>query len=1335
MAGSLGSASFSLDADNTQLVGAFVQAQAKAQQASAAIQAAVAAQTKAIQSGSAAAVQAAAAQTQAAQGAIQAAQQASARFKEMGGASQQAAGGFGDLLKSGIGLSAGLTGVTLGLDTVRASMERVAQVTQQARQAQFELDATYKASAATYTSFTQQQAEAIKRTNTEVQQSVSAFGSLSNRYAINTDQVKELTKRSADLAAVKGITGVEAAKRLEAALRGEAESAEFLGLTLNSDYMKKFAVMTAEQRKNWETLDPLIKAQITYAEVLRQTDPLLGTAAKRSKEAVGAYDALKTSTDNLALSIGNVGTHGTGASLVGSLAEAVDWMSRTIDRASGAKKALDDLAGATAGIQIGPDAGMPGAGRPTPGQLAALDAGRKSAMIREAENRDRVKHELEAADKANDATAESAIKAIDRERKAKDVWYAEERQRIEARRTYQIEDIEARRDAAIAGIQAAQQAQKDADRDEIDRLQRAKDLDERTIAEAHDRTVAALDARRKEFEADRERESRETADQRQAESRALKDAREQEDHGRETGHRDEMRREDARHQQAIDDLKDEQERDDKKTQAALRNIDHQIKSARARSAGAIEGLDDEIRAVADREAKRKRALDELGRSEDDLHRTNLSNLDERGRAEDELHRNNVDGIQAEIDAEGERHRQASENLKAEEDQRLGIVDAQLAALDAQEKAADQAERMADLQQKVADAEAALAKTRGSGTPDQIKQAEADVLAAIRRGDDNLTAIYRSDLAALAGDGAEAVEKAERELADARADLAKENVDQTRDAERAKLKAVQDGIRAEIAARQRAEDEQARIRSKELAANKDAEDDRSRMVKVGLALDKSAEDERSRLVKVGLDRDKQASEDRASMRRRDLEEDKRAEQAKLDSRISALETRKEKLQEAGREEAEQIRQRIEDENTAHEHTVLVANDDYQEQTRLLNIRREDEDRALADRRESEDRARADRQQAEDADLARQRAVADAAQQAMRQDLEAHYNGPNGVLTQAKAASEEHERQFSRQLAAARAAYEQERKDAELIYTNPEGTGLLQNLEKARASEHEKLDASKNEWQEWAKAASAAIKAAMADLDAFISKGANIPRMGGDKEAQRSPGSGKLTSSSEQETRSGRTGKVVRGDVSSWLNDAIDITGVPDDWIVGLSKLVQLESGGDPHNQNSQDVIDPSTGKNLGKAKGLLQMLQSTFDANRNKKLPDDIFDPVANAVASINYIKGRYGHVDAAVKNHAARGGYAEGGWIPEPVFGIGRSGRSYSFAEYGPEYVNSIADSSKMLKGGNQGGVIDEDRLARAIARAMPRSDTFNLIGTSEDLLARAEARQALRDAMTRPLR
>jgi hypothetical protein len=107
---------------------------------------------------------------------------------------------------------------------------------------------------------------------------------------------------------------------------------------------------------------------------------------------------------------------------------------------------------------------------------------------------------------------------------------------------------------------------------------------------------------------------------------------------------------------------------------------------------------------------------------------------------------------------------------------------------------------------------------------------------------------------------------------------------------------------------------------------------------------------------------------------------------------------------------------------------------------------------------------------------------------------------------------------------------------------------------------------------------------------------------------------------------------------------------------------------------------------------MQMMPSTFKGYRDKHLPDDIFDPVANAVASIRYIQQEYltGNktgspvdINWIVANHKRRGGYDAGGMITEPVIGRGlRSGRSYAIGEYGPEYILGRRATSALLGGG-----------------------------------------------------
>ena len=113
----------------------------------------------------------------------------------------------------------------------------------------------------------------------------------------------------------------------------------------------------------------------------------------------------------------------------------------------------------------------------------------------------------------------------------------------------------------------------------------------------------------------------------------------------------------------------------------------------------------------------------------------------------------------------------------------------------------------------------------------------------------------------------------------------------------------------------------------------------------------------------------------------------------------------------------------------------------------------------------------------------------------------------------------------------------------------------------------------------------------------------------------------------------------GNLKSWIDQAIQITGVGMDWESDLIKIAMRESGGDPNAVNNWD----SNAKAGHPSKGLMQTIDSTFASNM---LPGhgDIWNPVDNAIAAIRYIEGRYGGNHAPV---AGPGGYAEGGIIAD----------------------------------------------------------------------------------------
>ncbi|SFM29194.1 SLT domain-containing protein [Gracilibacillus orientalis] len=141
-------------------------------------------------------------------------------------------------------------------------------------------------------------------------------------------------------------------------------------------------------------------------------------------------------------------------------------------------------------------------------------------------------------------------------------------------------------------------------------------------------------------------------------------------------------------------------------------------------------------------------------------------------------------------------------------------------------------------------------------------------------------------------------------------------------------------------------------------------------------------------------------------------------------------------------------------------------------------------------------------------------------------------------------------------------------------------------------------------------------------------------------------------------------AIGGNVSEWIRTAMMITDVPSSWLGPLSVIAQKESGGNPRAQNNWDI----NAKRGIPSKGLMQTIGPTFNAYKGNGM-EDIFNPIHNAVAAINYIKSRYGNVFnvPGIKSMASGGAY-RGYW--KGTKGPLRSGETAWVGERGPELVN-----------------------------------------------------------------
>lgn len=139
--------------------------------------------------------------------------------------------------------------------------------------------------------------ELVIYSDTALKGAISRTVDMTKRLGLSKEQMEEVIKRSADLGA--GKTDLEGAiERVTAALRGEAESAEYLGLTLNENYVKAWYEANEVTEKAWKDLTDLEKAQVRYQVLLEQSEELQGRAAASASTFGGALKLINKEIDN-----------------------------------------------------------------------------------------------------------------------------------------------------------------------------------------------------------------------------------------------------------------------------------------------------------------------------------------------------------------------------------------------------------------------------------------------------------------------------------------------------------------------------------------------------------------------------------------------------------------------------------------------------------------------------------------------------------------------------------------------------------------------------------------------------------------------------------------------------------------------------------------------------------------------------------------------------------------------------------------------------------------------------------------------------------------------------
>ena len=223
-------------------------------------------------------------------------QRALAAFNATASKGKQAADRLTGSIKTLIGAYAGWQGVTAATRVIQEAEKAAFNLSTSVRAANREFDNI--GSVAEWEATIARLSDRLKvYSDTDLKNAVSRTVDMTKRLGLEKDQMEELIARAADLGAGK-VDLAGAIERVSSAMRGEAESAEYLGLTLNENYVKAWYAANNATKAAWKDLTEAQKAQVRLQVLLEQTNKIQGRAAESAKTFSGAIALMKKEITN-----------------------------------------------------------------------------------------------------------------------------------------------------------------------------------------------------------------------------------------------------------------------------------------------------------------------------------------------------------------------------------------------------------------------------------------------------------------------------------------------------------------------------------------------------------------------------------------------------------------------------------------------------------------------------------------------------------------------------------------------------------------------------------------------------------------------------------------------------------------------------------------------------------------------------------------------------------------------------------------------------------------------------------------------------------------------------
>jgi hypothetical protein len=221
-----------------------------------------------------------------------AAHEASAALKEEGGA-------LGALHEEYVG---GVTEMFAGLiafEAVRENIDKVAEAAREAEVANRQLTARFGEGAAEYREFAEQIAAGTNFTAVSFERAASALAPLRRDYGLTDEQLRELLKTTADLAAANAIPLTQAANDVAASMRGQARAGVELGLNMRANVIAGMEGLTEAEKRAAAGGDSVAGAQARLHVIMLESEGALGAAAAAAGETGDQFARMDKATANL----------------------------------------------------------------------------------------------------------------------------------------------------------------------------------------------------------------------------------------------------------------------------------------------------------------------------------------------------------------------------------------------------------------------------------------------------------------------------------------------------------------------------------------------------------------------------------------------------------------------------------------------------------------------------------------------------------------------------------------------------------------------------------------------------------------------------------------------------------------------------------------------------------------------------------------------------------------------------------------------------------------------------------------------------------------------------